>query len=148
MKIEVFFSPSQIDDLFLRDKNVVVIDVLRASTSVITATTGMPAGTFCANCHSETMANSRMGTNHTNRGAHRIACMNCHARIQHGGPRPGMLVAPAGAAAGVGNTIDGWDINSPYAAIPGSQFGIASYPANNTTNWGQSNCGCGDATPH
>lgn len=37
MKIEVFFSPSQIDDLFLRDKNVVVIDVLRASTSVITA---------------------------------------------------------------------------------------------------------------
>lgn len=37
MKIEVFFSPSQIDDLFLRDKNVVVIDVLRASTTVITA---------------------------------------------------------------------------------------------------------------
>jgi 2-phosphosulfolactate phosphatase len=37
MKVEVFFSPSQIDDLFLRDKNVVVIDVLRASTTVITA---------------------------------------------------------------------------------------------------------------
>lgn len=37
MKIEVFFSLSQIDDLFLRDKNVVVIDVLRASTTVITA---------------------------------------------------------------------------------------------------------------
>ena len=37
MKIEVFFSPSQIDDLSLRDKNVVVIDVLRASTTVITA---------------------------------------------------------------------------------------------------------------
>ncbi|MHB1048544.1 MAG: 2-phosphosulfolactate phosphatase [Bacteroidota bacterium] len=37
MKIEVFFSQSQIDDLFLRDKNVVVIDVLRASTTVITA---------------------------------------------------------------------------------------------------------------
>ena len=37
MKIEVFFSPSQIDDLFLRDKNAVVIDVLRASTTVITA---------------------------------------------------------------------------------------------------------------
>ena len=37
MKIEVFFSPSQIDDLFLREKNVVVIDVLRASTTAITA---------------------------------------------------------------------------------------------------------------
>ncbi|MBW7887814.1 MAG: 2-phosphosulfolactate phosphatase [Bacteroidetes bacterium] len=37
MKIEVFFSPSQIDDLFLRDKNVVVIDVLRASTTVAVA---------------------------------------------------------------------------------------------------------------
>ncbi len=37
MKIEVFFSPSQIDDLFMRDKNVVVIDVLRASSTVITA---------------------------------------------------------------------------------------------------------------
>lgn len=37
MKIEVFYSLSQIDDLFLRDKNVVVIDVLRASTTVITA---------------------------------------------------------------------------------------------------------------
>lgn len=37
MKIEVFYSLSQIDDLFLRDKNVVVIDVLRASTTVIAA---------------------------------------------------------------------------------------------------------------
>lgn len=37
MKIEVFFSPSQIDDLFLRDKNVIVIDVLRASTTVAVA---------------------------------------------------------------------------------------------------------------
>src|SRR3990172_4621942 len=37
MKIEVFFSPLQIDDLSLRDKNVVVIDLLRASTTVITA---------------------------------------------------------------------------------------------------------------
>jgi 2-phosphosulfolactate phosphatase len=37
MKIEVFFSPSQVDDLFLRDKNVIVIDVLRASSTVATA---------------------------------------------------------------------------------------------------------------
>jgi 2-phosphosulfolactate phosphatase len=37
MKIEVFFSPSQVDELFLRDKNVIVIDVLRASSSIATA---------------------------------------------------------------------------------------------------------------
>jgi 2-phosphosulfolactate phosphatase len=34
MKIEVFYSPSQVDELFLRDKNVIVIDVLRASSSI------------------------------------------------------------------------------------------------------------------
>jgi 2-phosphosulfolactate phosphatase len=37
MNIEVFFSPSQVDELFLRDKNVIVIDVLRASTTIATA---------------------------------------------------------------------------------------------------------------
>ncbi len=37
MKIEVFFSPSQVDELFLREKNVIVIDVLRASTTITTA---------------------------------------------------------------------------------------------------------------
>jgi 2-phosphosulfolactate phosphatase len=37
MKIEVFFSPSQVDELFLRDKNVIVIDVLRASTTIAMA---------------------------------------------------------------------------------------------------------------
>jgi 2-phosphosulfolactate phosphatase len=37
MNIEVFFSPSQVDELFLRDKNVIVIDVLRASSSIATA---------------------------------------------------------------------------------------------------------------
>ncbi|HLP17568.1 MAG TPA: 2-phosphosulfolactate phosphatase [Bacteroidota bacterium] len=37
MKIEVFFSPSQVDELSLREKNVIVIDVLRASTTIATA---------------------------------------------------------------------------------------------------------------
>lgn len=37
MNIEVFFSPSQVDELSLRDKNVIVIDVLRASTTIATA---------------------------------------------------------------------------------------------------------------
>ncbi len=34
---EVHFTPSQVDEMTLKDKNVVVIDVLRASTTVITA---------------------------------------------------------------------------------------------------------------
>ena len=34
---EVYFTPAQLDEMTLKDKNVVVIDVLRASTTVITA---------------------------------------------------------------------------------------------------------------
>lgn len=118
------------------------------SAATTTGTTSMPAGTFCANCHSSTWANSRFvgttGNNHFGRSDHRVACFNCHAAIPHGGPRPGMLIAPAGAAAGVGGTIAGWDTTPPYWALGTStnKLYIASYPANNTTNWGQSNCGC------
>ncbi len=37
MRVELHFTPHQIDELALRDRTVVVIDVLRASTSIITA---------------------------------------------------------------------------------------------------------------
>ncbi len=37
MLVEVYFTPHQIDELALRGKTVVVIDVLRASTSIATA---------------------------------------------------------------------------------------------------------------
>ena len=37
LHIEVFFTPAQIDEIQLKDKNVVVIDVLRASTTIATA---------------------------------------------------------------------------------------------------------------
>lgn len=37
MQVEVFFTPHQVDEMFLRDKTVVVIDVLRASTTIATA---------------------------------------------------------------------------------------------------------------
>jgi 2-phosphosulfolactate phosphatase len=37
IRVEVHFTPSEIDDMALKDKNVVVIDVLRASTTVATA---------------------------------------------------------------------------------------------------------------
>ena len=37
MRVEVFFTPHQVDEMFLRDRSVVVIDVLRASTTIATA---------------------------------------------------------------------------------------------------------------
>jgi len=37
MKIEVFFSPASVDELGMRGRNVVIIDVLRASTTICTA---------------------------------------------------------------------------------------------------------------
>jgi 2-phosphosulfolactate phosphatase len=37
MKIEVFFSPESMDELGMRGRNVVIIDVLRASTTICTA---------------------------------------------------------------------------------------------------------------
>ncbi len=37
MKIEVLFSPASVDELGMRGRNVVIIDVLRASTTICTA---------------------------------------------------------------------------------------------------------------
>ena len=37
IKLEVHFTPAEIDEMALKDKNVVVIDVLRASTTIATA---------------------------------------------------------------------------------------------------------------
>jgi len=36
-KIEVFFSPAQVDELAVRGRNVVIVDVLRASTTIAAA---------------------------------------------------------------------------------------------------------------
>lgn len=37
MKVEVHFTPANLDEMYLKDKTVVVIDVLRASTTICTA---------------------------------------------------------------------------------------------------------------
>ena len=37
MRVEVFFTPHQVDEMYLRDRIVVVIDVLRASTTIAMA---------------------------------------------------------------------------------------------------------------
>jgi hypothetical protein len=115
------------------------------NNTMLATSTGMPAGAFCANCHSSTYASSRMpsGDSHTSRSAHRVACQNCHARVPHGGPRPGMLVAPAGAASAVGGTLTTWDTSTAYANPgTGSRLYLFSYPTNGTNAWSQGNCGC------
>ncbi len=110
--------------------------------SLLAGSASIPAGTFCLNCHSSSYGNSRF-PGHTRSGDHAIPCFNCHAAVPHGGPRPGMVIAGAGAAAGVGGTIAGWDTTAPYwQGQASNRLYIASYPANNTTSWAQSNCGC------
>jgi hypothetical protein len=54
-----------------------------------------------------------------------------------------MLVAGAGAGANVGGVIAGWDQAAPYwGGTTSNRLYLVSYPANNTTNWVQNNCGC------
>ena len=83
---------------------------------------------------------------HINRG---VKCQNCHAAIPHGGPRPGMLIAPAGAGPASGNfpgVVAGWDTGAPYSN-PGSgiKLGLRSYPTAGAT-WDKPNCGCNSTT--
>jgi hypothetical protein len=106
----------------------------------------MPAGTFCANCHSSTFTSSRYSA-HTDTNHSGIPCLNCHAAIPHGGPRMGILVSPAGADASVGGTISGWDTSAPYSQSSGSSLYINSYPAAGA-GWSKSNCGCNKAGSH
>ena len=102
---------------------------------------GMPAGTFCANCHDAGFANSRF-TSHTSNHSSAL-CLDCHAAIPHGGPRPGMLVAPVGVTAtNVPAQMSDWDTNATYAGTGHKNY-ILSYPSTNTSNWSSSNCGCG-----
>ena len=111
------------------------------SPSVLLTATGMPAGTFCLNCHSGTFASSRF-SQHTN-GKHNVACFNCHAAIPHGGPRPGILISGAGAGANVGGVIAGWDQTAPYwQGTASNRLYLIAYPATSTTAWAQGNCGC------
>ena len=51
----------------------------------------VPAGTFCANCHAASFANSRF-PGHTN-GSHNRPCFACHVTIPHGSGHMGMLVS-------------------------------------------------------
>jgi len=112
------------------------------NTTLTTASTGMPAGTFCANCHSPTFAGSRF-PDHT-RSEHRIACTGCHVLIPHGAARPGLLIAVGTGGTPVGGVAT-TDV-APYAT--GARLGLKSYPANNTANWTQGNCGCNSNTSH
>ncbi|HEY6005737.1 MAG TPA: CxxxxCH/CxxCH domain-containing protein [Anaeromyxobacter sp.] len=107
------------------------------SSTVTNTSGGMPAGTFCANCHNANFANSRF-PGHTN-GNHNIACMGCHVAIPHGSGHIGMLVSLPGGAGG--NAVTD---SAPYTGAT-VRLGIGSYPAA-TANWANSNCGCGSVS--
>jgi hypothetical protein len=117
--------------------------------TLATTSTGMPTGAFCANCHRSDFTGSRF-TSATEPKAihtysrHQVACFNCHAAVPHGGPRMGILVAPAGAATAVGGAIAGWDTAAPYSQPPGTtnRLYLKSFPATNAADWSQTNCGC------
>jgi len=103
---------------------------------------GMPAGTFCANCHPARFDGSRFPRH--NRSNHDgVPCFNCHQAIPHGGMRPGLLIAAAGAAVAVPAQTS-FDTAPPYNQVPAAvdQLYLKSYPATNTTAWAQNNCGC------
>jgi hypothetical protein len=123
------------------------------SSALTTASTGMPASTFCINCHNQDFTGSRfnpsgqLSDGHV-KSNHRRACFNCHSAIPHGAPRPGLLNAAAGVAAGVPAMVAGYDNAAPYyQGQATNRLYLKSYPANNTTNWAQSDCGC-NGTSH
>ncbi len=105
---------------------------------------------FCANCHNVgTFNKSRFswdflgtsGNNHTsnhNNSNMRVQCFACHSAIPHGGPRPGGLIAPAGAGAGI-PAQTAYDTSPPYSMGTGYRLGLVSYPV---TGWDKPNCGC------
>jgi hypothetical protein len=110
------------------------------NATIAATSTGMPAGTFCINCHSQNYTGSRF-TQHASRSDHRVPCANCHVMIPHGSEHPGLLHSVAGRGSGVpAPTV----VNSaPYMrATTGSRLYIASYPTSSTASWSQGNCGC------
>jgi IPT/TIG domain len=119
--------------------------------TLTTTASGMPAGTFCANCHSATFANSRWITTGTTSGhvSHHtgIACFNCHVAIPHGSQRPGLLMATFGA--GPNTPAAAVTDSAPYnQSTTGSKPYIISYPTNNTTGWIRGNCACNSTSTH
>ncbi len=105
----------------------------------------MPAGTFCANCHSPTWVGSRF-PDHV-KGDHRIPCLNCHSANAHGGPRVGMLNPMAGTA--LTDSFADYDNAAPYARPDPTKdrLYIKSYPSTATATWREANCGC-NGTSH
>jgi hypothetical protein len=118
------------------------------NSTLTTASSGMPASTFCINCHNQAFTSSRfnpanaLADGHV-KSNHRVTCFSCHSAIPHGAPRPGLLNSAAGVATGVPAMYAGYDNAWPYyQGGTTNKLYLKAYPANNTTNWEQSNCGC------
>jgi hypothetical protein len=110
------------------------------NTGLTVSTSGMPSGTFCANCHSQTFANSRF-PDHTNGNHSGMNCTNCHVIIPHGSGHRSLLVSTGTAATPEGKVFTD---SAPYVTTGGAspQLHINSYPTG-ANNWARStNCGC------
>jgi predicted CxxxxCH...CXXCH cytochrome family protein len=111
------------------------------NTTLALLSTGMPAGTFCANCHASNYAGSRFPQHlsSVHRGTQRgspVYCTSCHVRIPHGSGHRGLLVSVGTAGTAEGQVFsDG----TPWASTP--RLGISSYPTG-TNSWSNNNCGC------
>ncbi len=125
------------------------------NNTLCNSSTGMPNGTFCINCHNQNYSGGRFPA-HTSRSNHydnngtcSVKCFHCHSAIPHGAPRPGLLNT-VGRGTNVPGAYAGYDGVAPYYQAPNTTNGlyIVSYPTNNTTTWGQSNCGCGPGGGH
>jgi hypothetical protein len=113
---------------------------------------------FCANCHDVNTFNYTLSLAHTyGAGAHTNArCFTCHAAVPHGGPRPGLVVAEAGVAAGL-PVQTSYDTAAPYfqgGYIPqfwdnGVTTGlyIRSYPSAGVA-WSEADCSCNQPNYH
>ncbi len=101
---------------------------------------------FCFNCHDPGFAsdNSWFHKADANYGAHHhntVPCLGCHAAVQHGGPRPGMLVGTSGVNTYYGNpgSYADWDTAAPYAVATGLYIWRQPAPGE---MWQMSDCGC------
>ncbi|BDG09544.1 NapC/NirT family cytochrome c [Anaeromyxobacter paludicola] len=112
--------------------------------NVKNSSSGMPAGTFCANCHDATFPTS--GTTKSRFPEHRIGdhagkiCFDCHNAIPHGSSSVGML--NNGSGTGFSDHVYPYD-----QSVSGKRLYINSVPSSGYFDQ-QSYCGCSSPSQH
>jgi hypothetical protein len=104
------------------------------------SSSGMPPGTFCANCHAASFANSRFPPHKNGDHSGNIMCFDCHNAIPHGSSSVGML--------NNGNGTGFSDRVYPYdQSVSGKRLYIRSYPTNGYFD-NENYCGCSNSSTH